>query len=364
MALSPEIQAAIEKNLEQLTDLNALQDALKVLDPNRQLQAQQQEPKENSAENNSTENNQETSETTEQEEDSSQTDQEANDASEQAAEEQADNPQENQPDQEKKDLTQGGTDYSNANLKKLKSAWTSSKIVGGVKLDTDMLQFGLKQLQSKLTKLLQGVQQENEEIIVENKYHQSRDDWKNKEKINHIIDKSILPRCQELIRKNDITTVQDTLNLVTALVKKYEENPEKTIDKLTGPGTLKKLGGAIKNGVKSIKDTAKNLKNKWDQNRILKHVDSGKVSADDLEKAFTAAKTNKHKFGKVPGIDEAVREFQAALERNDYTLLESTMQLVKEMKEYQLLEKDQSYTFLKNYFAQINEDYQGLINNK
>ena len=33
MALSPEIQAAIEKGLEQITDLNALQDALKTLDP-------------------------------------------------------------------------------------------------------------------------------------------------------------------------------------------------------------------------------------------------------------------------------------------------------------------------------------------
>ena len=43
MALSPEIQAAIEKGLEQITDLNALQDALKVLDPSGQLQTQQEE---------------------------------------------------------------------------------------------------------------------------------------------------------------------------------------------------------------------------------------------------------------------------------------------------------------------------------
>ena len=43
MALSPEIQAAIEKGLAQITDINVLQDALKVLDPSGQLQTQQEE---------------------------------------------------------------------------------------------------------------------------------------------------------------------------------------------------------------------------------------------------------------------------------------------------------------------------------
>lgn len=127
------------------------------------------------------------------------------------------------------------------------------------------------------------------------------------------------------------------------------------------PSVLKKLATAAKNGVGKVKDSFKNLSNKWKENRILRNVNSGNVNPDDLLAAFDAAPTKRHKFGDSKEIDGAVIEFQAALARRDYALLESTIQLVNELKEYRLLEKDQSYAFLKDYFANLNEDYQGLV---
>lgn len=413
MALTPEIQAAIAKNLSQITDLNALQDALKILDPNGQVQAQQQE-EQPSAEQPQEEPQQvdTPAESTSQEEQPAESEQTATDNVEQTSKEQTQEPEASAESEQQSEETTSGQeaapeeaateqeseattgqepeaeqvseeqptkqqdkkprqksnaiDYSKASLKKLKDAWNQSKVLRGVKLDANMLQYGLRFLQSQLTNLLKNTPEENEEIIVEDNRHRNRKDPEGKEKIISIIKKSFIPQCKELIRKKDITTVQNILNLVTAINNKYEQDPEKTTIKLTTnqPGFLKRAGSAIKGAGKKIVDTAKSLKNRWQENQILRHVNSGTVSADDLEKALSLAKTNKHKFGDSKEIDGAVIEFQAALARNDYALLESTMQLVKELKEYQLLEKDQTYAFLKDYFAQIDEDYQGLLDSK